>query len=368
MPERTGLVYDDRCLGHRNPPGGLPLGTFPEWATVEAFERPERLSLTWRVLEGSGVLDAVRRLPAREATREELELAHTPGHVERVLAAAASGVETHLGHEAWVGPGSLEPALLAVGGAIEAVRAVLDGELENAFVVARPPGHHAERDTAMGFCLFNANAVAARWAQAERGIGRVAILDWDVHHGNGTEDIFSSDPSVLTVSLHQEGLYPPDSGTVTTVGEGEAAGTNVNVPLPAFTGDEGYLLAWDRVVAPAVRRFAPDLILVGAGQDPSASDPLGKMGVTLPGFRALTDRVTGLAGEVCGGRLVAFLEGGYSLQHTPLANLAILEGLAGLPSRFESDWVGCDVPVGVSDATLAAVEASERALGRSAAR
>jgi acetoin utilization deacetylase AcuC-like enzyme len=193
------------------------------------------------------------------------------------------------------------------------------------------------------------------------GLARVAILDWDVHHGNGTEEIFYGDSSVLTVSLHQDSLYPPDRGGVDAVGEGAGAGFNVNIPLPAFTGDDGYVEAWERIVAPKVRDFAPDLILIGAGQDASASDPLGKMTITLPGFRRLTDLAVELAAQTCGGRLVAFMEGGYSLQHLPLANLAIVEGLAGLPSTFEWDWVGCDVATSVSDAGRAAIEAAERA-------
>jgi acetoin utilization deacetylase AcuC-like enzyme len=357
---RTGIVLDDRVLTHRNPPGGVAFGTYPAWATVEPFERPERISLTRQVLEGSGVLEHVSGIDAREATRPELESAHSADHVTAVLGAAGIVEPLQLGHEAWIGPGSLQPALLAVGGLLEAVAAVLEGRCDNAFVLARPPGHHAVRDAAMGFCLFNANAIAARIAQRVHGVRRVAILDWDVHHGNGTEAIFYDDASVLTVSLHQDGLYPPSSGVLGARGSGPGEGANANVPLPAFTGDEGYLAAWDEVVDPLVRRFEPDLILVGAGQDAAASDPLGKMAVTLPAFRALADRVVALAGDCCGGRLVAFLEGGYSLQHTPLANLAILEGLAGLPGSFTHDWVATDVPVGVSDAVRAAIRGAAR--------
>jgi acetoin utilization deacetylase AcuC-like enzyme len=245
--------------------------------------------------------------------------------------------------------------LLAAGGLLEAVAAVLDRRNRNAFSVLRPPGHHAERDTPMGFCLFNNTAIAARWAQRERGLGRVAIVDWDVHHGNGTEEIFLDDPSVLTISLHQEGLYPPDSGMLEVRG---AEGANVNVPLPPSTGDAGYAHAFDHVVAPAVRRFAPDLVIVGAGQDASATDPLGRMSVNVEGFRALTDKVVALAAEVCDGRLVAALEGGYSLMHLPLCNLAIVEGLAGLAPYFPVDPIGADVPAGLRDVERDAVAAA----------
>jgi acetoin utilization deacetylase AcuC-like enzyme len=342
---RTGLVFDERCFSHRNPTSG------PPWLAVPPFERPERLARTFRALEGSGILRHVERLPARSAPRAALELVHDASHVERVLSEPRTLIQ--LDHEAWIGPGSGAAALLAVGGLLEAVAAVVAGDVENAFVLARPPGHHAEAARPMGFCLFNATAVAARWAQLARGAARVAILDWDVHHGNGTEAIFRDDSTVLTISLHQDRLYPSDTGDVDTPGE-----ALVNVPLPPGTGDAGYALAFERVVEPAIRAFDPDLLLVGAGQDAAASDPLGRMAVTVPGFREWAERAVALAGECCGGRLVAFLEGGYSMRHLPAANLAILEALAGRPPSFEGDPVGCDVPEGLREEEIAAVEAA----------
>jgi acetoin utilization deacetylase AcuC-like enzyme len=345
VASRTGLVFDERCFGHRNPPGG------PPWLAVPPFERPERLATTFQALKGSGALDHVERVLARSAPRAALELVHDASHVERVLADPKTTVK--LDHEAWIGPGSGTAALLAVGGMLEAVAAVVAGDVDNAFVLARPPGHHAEAGRPMGFCLLNATAVAARWAQLARGAARVAILDWDVHHGNGTESIFRDDGSVLTISLHQERLFPPDTGDVDAPGQ-----ALVNVPLPAGTGDAGYALAFERVVEPAIRAFGPDLLLVGAGQDAAASDPLGRMAVTVPGFRDWAERTAALAEECCGGRLVAFLEGGYSLRHLPAANLAILEALAGAPPSFLGDPVGCDVPAGVREVERAAVEAA----------
>ncbi len=344
-PSRTGLVYDERCFGHRNPPSG------PPWLQVPPFERPERLAETFRALEGSGVLRKVERLSARSAPRTALELVHDASHVERVLTEPQQSVK--LDEEAWIGPGTRTAALLAVGGLLEAVAAVVAGDVRNAFVIARPPGHHAEAARPMGFCLLNATAVAARWAQLARGARRVAILDWDVHHGNGTEAIFRDDSTVLTISLHQDRLYPYDTGDVDAPGE-----AIVNVPLPVGTGDAGYALAFERVVEPAIRSFAPDLLLIGAGQDAAASDPLGRMSVTTSGFREWTDRAVELADDCCGGRVVAFLEGGYSLRHLPAANLAILEGLAGLPTSFPEDPVGCDIPRGLRDVEIAAVEAA----------
>jgi acetoin utilization deacetylase AcuC-like enzyme len=352
---RTGVVYDERCVAHA-PPGGMPPLGLPDWLTVPPFERPERLTLTREALEGSGVIEAVTQVEARFATEEELQLAHTAGHVQRILEATASGSQLQVGDDAWTGPGTHAALLLAAGGLLTAVEQVLDGSLDNAFALLRPPGHHAERDAAMGFCLVNNIAIAARWAQRERGIERVAIMDWDVHHGNGTEEIFRDDETVLTISLHQDALYPAHTGGLDSGGR-----ANINVPLPAGTGDDGYALAFDRVVAPAVRAFDPGLLLVAAGQDASATDPLGRMSITVPGFRALADRAVALADEVCDGRLVAMLEGGYSLLHLPLANLAILEGLAGLAPTFPADPIGADVPRSLRDVEREAVAAAERA-------
>jgi acetoin utilization deacetylase AcuC-like enzyme len=206
----------------------------------------------------------------------------------------------------------------------------------------------------MGFCLFNAVAIAAHWLQRERGFERVAIVDWDVHHGNGTQEIFWRDPTALFVSLHQDDLYPKGSGAIGARG----VGATVNVPLPAGTGDDGYLLAFDRVVAPALRAFRPEFVLVSAGQDPAAGDTHGRMSVTTEGFRALAAGTRGLAEELCAGRLVAFQEGGYGLDHLPFCNLAVVEALAGLPPSWEEDPLELDVPEGVSDEVRRAVEAA----------
>ena len=249
--------------------------------------------------------------------------------------------------------------LLAAGGLLPRSRRCSTAQLDNAFALLRPPGHHAERDAAMGFCLVNNVAIAARWAQRERGIERVAIVDWDVHHGNGTEEIFLDDPSVLTISLHQDALYPARHRRARRRAA-PAARTSTSRCRPA-TGDDGYALAFDARRRARRAAFAPELLLIAAGQDASATDPLGRMSITVPGFRALADRAVALAGELCDGRLVATLEGGYSLLHLPLANLAILEGLAGLPPTFADDPIGADVAARLRDVERAAVEAAERA-------
>jgi acetoin utilization deacetylase AcuC-like enzyme len=240
---------------------------------------------------------------ARPATVDELAACHDPAYVEAVRAASESGRTVLLDADTICAPSSYDAALLAAGAALAAVE-------HEGFALARPPGHHALPDRAMGFCLFNNVAVAARFVQRELGLGRVAILDWDVHHGNGTQDMFWEDESVLYVSLHQWPFYPG------TGGPGEGNETTVNVPLPAGCGDAEYAEAVERVALPALEAFAPDLLLVSAGFDAAAGDPIGGMRMTADGFAELARR----AGSVC-DRLALVLEGGY--------NTITLPGLVG---------------------------------------
>jgi acetoin utilization deacetylase AcuC-like enzyme len=257
--------------------------------------------------------------------------------------ACAKGEYLWVGPDARVGPDSWEPALLSAGGALAAVEWVAAGTGASAYVLTRPPGHHSSADEAMGFCLFNNVALAARRAQ-QLGLGRVAIVDWDVHHGNGTEDVFLADPSVLFVSLHQDGLYPLDRGRAEDRGTGEGLGATLNLPLPAGSGDGAYLRAIEDAVVPALRSFGPDLILISAGQDPAASDPLGRMSVTADGFRAMTRALRLAAEELCDGRLIAVQEGGYSVDHMPFCVLATVEEIAGFEPVLDKDPLELDVP------------------------
>jgi acetoin utilization deacetylase AcuC-like enzyme len=359
----TGFCWDERCLAHDN--GSMVLDERAQgWLDVSHVERPERMTRTRQVFERSGVLAGLAPVEAREATLEELELVHPPEMIRAVREGCEAGELVWIGPEARAGPRSWGTALISVGGLLECVDAVLDGRLRNAYACLRPPGHHSSAETPMGFCLFNAIAIAARHARRRRGLGRVAILDWDVHHGNGTHDIFYADPSVLFVSVHQDGLYPVGYGSLDQAGEGEGEGTVINVPLPAGSGDHAYLDAFERVIAPALRAFAPELVLVSAGQDAAASDPLGRMSVTTEGFRALAAGVRQVAEEVCDGRLVAYQEGGYSLDHLPFCALAVVEAIAGLDPAFAADPIELDVPTSLRDFERAAVDAAAQAYER----
>ncbi len=292
---RTGYCLNENHVGHT-------MAGHPEHAG--------RLQRVEKVLQETGLAESLVRVPTVPATREQLRRAHTDTHIDHVH--EMSYREGYLDPDTYIRDGSWEAALHAAGGVVALVGEVLDGHLDNGFALVRPPGHHAEAQRAMGFCLFNNVAVAARAAQAEWGVERVLIVDWDVHHGNGTQQIFYDDPSVMYFSIHQYPYYP-GTGAKDERGTGPGEGTTVNVPLPGGVGDEDYLLAFERLLAPLARRFRPDLILVSAGFDPHWRDPLAAMEVTLTGFAGMAEILLRLAGELCQGRIVFVLEGGYDL-------------------------------------------------------
>jgi acetoin utilization deacetylase AcuC-like enzyme len=315
-------MWHDTGTGAWVIPAGLTVQPLGHLENAEGKRRIRNL------LEVSGLLEHLLLIKPRAATEEEVLRLHTREYVERIKNDSSS-----LGGDAGdltpFGPGSYEIALLAVGGCITAVDAVLDGKVDNVYALVRPPGHHAERDTGRGFCIFANIALAALHAREVRGLSRLAVVDWDVHHGNGTEHAFYDDPSVLTISVHQDNNYPPDSGAITDTGSGAGEGYNINVPLPAGSGVGAYIATFERVVAPALRSFRPELIFVASGLDASAMDPLASMMMTSDGYRTLTQVMLGVAREVCDGRLVVCHEGGYSPAYVPYCGLAILEELSG---------------------------------------
>jgi acetoin utilization deacetylase AcuC-like enzyme len=357
---QTVVVYEEDCLAHEN--GSMLLDPrVATWFAVPHAESPERLARAYEALVGADAIGKLERLPARLAEPEELTLAHSREHVEHVFAVCEAGDLALAGPDAWAGGASLRPALLSAGGALAAVDWVLQEPGRRGYVLTRPPGHHASRAQAMGFCLFNNVALAARRAR-ELGVERVAIVDWDVHHGNGTEDIFLEDPSVLAISIHQDDFYPKGRGRVEDRGLGDGLGATINVPLPAGSGDETYLRTIREVVLPALTSFAPEVVLLASGQDAAAADPLGRMSVSAAGFRAMTAELADFAAAHCQGHLLAVQEGGYSVDHMPLCVLATVEALAGLEPSFEDDPLSIEQPSGPRPEELGAIARARREL------
>jgi acetoin utilization deacetylase AcuC-like enzyme len=296
MPLPTALAADPICRDHL---AGHP----------EDLECPERFDAVLDGLRAAGLLDRLLPLHARAATEEDLLLCHTPHYLEMVKEDVERGRPWLSTGDTDITANSWDAALDAAGSALNAVDAVLSGRARNAFCNVRPPGHHATARRGMGFCIFNNVAIAARYAQRRHGLDRVLIVDWDVHHGNGTQEIFYADPSVFFFSSHQWPLYP-GTGRADETGAGAAEGTSMNFPFPAGAGRQEILGAVENSLMPAARRFRPDLVLISAGFDSRVGDRLGRFTLTDEDFGDLTRTVM----ELTEGRVVSVLEGGYSLE------------------------------------------------------
>lgn len=340
----TGFFWDERSFWHGGgnyadmiPVGGLvqPMvaGGLPE--TAESKRRLRNL-LTMTGLEGELAMSG-----ADPAQREDLLRVHPASYLDafKELSDAGGG---ELGRRTPFGPGGYEIAAVSAGLAKAALAGVLTGKLDNAYALSRPPGHHCLPDYPNGFCLLANIAIAIEVARAAGQATRFAVLDWDVHHGNGTEAIFYDRDDVLTVSIHQDRNYPVDSGFAKDRGKGVGEGYNLNIPLPAGSGHNIYLDAMNRLALPAIRAFQPDVLIIACGFDAAAMDPLGRMLCHQGTYAAMTDQVMALAGEVCGGKLVMVHEGGYSELYVPFCGHAVLTRMSAsdiaAPDPFGDLW------------------------------
>ncbi len=318
---KTGIVKDERYIDHR-PGAGHP-------------ESHHRLEVIYDMLEEPDMKGLFPKVPVRRAAMDELTLVHTSEYINLVKSTAGKDF-SRLDMDTTTSSGSCEAALLAAGGLCEAISMVIAGGLDNAFALVRPPGHHAEKDGGMGFCLFNNVAVGARYAQESHNLKRILIIDWDLHHGNGTQHSFEDDPSILYFSSHQYPYYPGTGGHH-EVGRGSGEGYTVNVPLSTGYGDGEYAGIFEKIVTPVALEFNPDLILVSAGFDIYENDPLGGMKVTPKGFAGLTNSIIETAAACCDGKVVFTLEGGYDLTGLRDSVKEVLKEMAGLAETSHAD-------------------------------
>ncbi len=327
---RTAFFWDEQCFWHGggNYAGMLPVGglvqPMPTGGLPESPETKRRLK---NLMDVTGLSNDLALSGAAPADRAALLRVHPAAYLD-AFAGLSVKIGGEIGLRAPFGPGGYDIAALSAGLVMAALDTVLAGTRANAYALSRPPGHHCLPDWPNGFCLMANIAIAVRAAQAATPGMRVAVLDWDVHHGNGTEAIFYDDPSVLTVSIHQERNYPLDTGAFADRGTGAGAGFNLNLPLPAGTGHAGYLATMERLALPAIRAFAPDVIIVACGYDAALNDPLGRMLATAETFAAMTRQVMALAEDICGGRLAMAHEGGYSETYVPFCGHAVLAEMA----------------------------------------
>lgn len=292
MAGRTALIWHEAYAWYElgndagvEPPDGR--GVQPDRNAYDP-EIPRRIR---NLLEMSGLAEDLVHLKPRMATEEEIGRVHLREHIDQIRTLSALPTGGDAGNYSPIPRGTFDVALLAAGGPLTAVDVVMDGDVDNAYALLRPAGHHATPKQSMGFCVFSNAAIAGRHLLESRGLERIAYVDWDVHHGNGTQAAFYDEPRALTISVHQDRCYPVDDGFVDQIGEGPAQGTNINIPLPAGSGVETYCAAYDRVVIPALQAFRPDFIIVPSGFDAGAMDPLGRMMMHSEGYRRLTRKL-----------------------------------------------------------------------------
>lgn len=327
----TAFFWDERCFWHGggNYAGMLPVGGLVQpTASGGLPESPDSKRRLVNLMDVTGLSRALDMRSADMATRDDLLRVHPASYLDAFKTTSDAG-GGEMGRRTPFGPGGYEIAALSAGLSITALNAVLTGAATNAYALSRPPGHHCLPDYPNGFCLMANLALAIQSARANGLCDRVVVLDWDVHHGNGTEAIFYDDPDVLTISIHQDRNYPMDTGDFADRGQGKGDGFNLNIPLPPGTGHLGYLAAMERIVIPQITAFKPDVIVIACGYDAAAIDPLGRMLATAETFQIMTRHVMELADDLCDGRLMMAHEGGYSEVYVPFCGHHVLAEMAG---------------------------------------
>ena len=330
---RTGLVYHEAMLKHETGP------SHPE--------QPARLKVCLELLKEEAVLSKMELLTPAPASPDQIEWVHPRDYIQRVKDLAA---QSGYFPDTPVSPHSFEAASLAAGGAIKAVDEILTSNLENAFCLIRPPGHHATAAQGMGFCLFNNVAIGARYAQRVHKISKILIIDWDAHHGNGLQDIFYEDPSVLYISTHQSPLYP-GTGNVWEIGQGRGEGFTINLPFPAGAGDNEYLRAFEQIISVISGQFKPELILIAAGFDGHFADPLTGLRLTVDGYAQMAAKAAEMAGNLCQGRILLALEGGYNLEALPFSVLATINELGRFGLHPSDPFPGPEKKLSITQAS-----------------
>ncbi len=310
--QKTGIVRDARYLNHKT--------------GVHHFETPQRLETIYNMIDREGLNKRLTLIPPRFATLEELEMIHTPDYIEKIMDTAGEPLR-YLDPDTVTSEQTWEAAFLAAGGAFEAVKAVMTGKLDNAFALVRPPGHHAERNRQMGFCIFNNTALAAEYARRQFGLNRILIVDWDLHHPNGTQHIFEKTKEVLLFSTHRFPFFP-GTGAIDEIGIKEGRGFTINVPLSPQKNDSDFYEIYKKILKPVALEFKPQVVLVSAGFDTHYDDPIGGMRATEYGYAFLSDMVLEIADKTCDGKAVFLLEGGYDQGAMRKSAKAVLETMS----------------------------------------
>lgn len=304
----------------------------------ENFEHPETKRRLYNLLSATELLDSLIQIKPRKATEEELLRFHTQRYIDFVKSVSDREQGGDVGNHAMISHGGYDIARLSAGGCLEALDKLMKGEIDNAYCLVRPPGHHACADTGMGFCIFNNVVLTVRQAQQIYGVKKIAVVDWDVHHGNGGQEAFWEEDDVLFISIHQKDNYPRPSGNLAERGAGKGYGYNINIPMPAGCGNAAFRAAFERVIVPALKAFSPDLLLISCGYDPCVWDPLSQTLVCTPEFAYWTKLVKEVANECCDGKIMLLHEGGYSKEMVPFCGLFVIEELCGVKTGVKDPF------------------------------